>query len=200
MDAVRTFTAARTLATVGAVLVATMLAGCGEEESRVETVDRSERPAPDETQRQSLRDPRGDVLDKPADSARTVTREQLDLVRVTLARAGDTLTASFVTMVPPAPGMEQVVETYDRRQLVEGRIEVRHRHDGGVRAVARAPRGTFKAVPVKIVGRETVVRAPLSVYTRERVFKWRAYTVSTRPTSEIRDRVPDGVSGIAFFP
>ena len=110
------------------------------------------------------------------------------------------MTASFTTAAPPAPGMTQVVETYDRRQLVEALIEIRHRRDGDVRAVARPPRGTFKPVTVKVVGREAVVRVPLNAYTRERVFKWRAYTVSTRPTNEVRDRVPQGVNGIAFFP
>ena len=184
----------------GAALAA-LLAGCGDEgASAPRTVDRSEQPADGTTQRQTLRDPRGDVLVKPASRERTVTRPELDLLSVTITRTGSSMTASFVTAAPPAPGMTQVVETYDRRQLVEALIEIRHRRDGGVRAVARPPRGTFKPVAVKVVGREAVVRVPLNAYTRERVFKWRAYTVSTRPTSEVRDRVPQGVNGIAFFP
>ena len=184
---------------VGAALAAS-LPGCGEDEAADRPVDRRERPAAETTQRQTLRDARGDVLVKPADPERTVTREQLDLLSVTIARAGKTMTVSFTTAAPPAPGMTQVVETYDRRQLVEALVEIRHQRDGGVRAVARPPRGRFEPVPVKVVGREAVVRAPLNEYTRERVFKWRAYTVSTIPTSEIRDRVPSGVNGIAFFP
>lgn len=186
----------------GATLtLAAVLPGCGDDEPSVErTVDRSERPAAETTQRQTLRDTRGDVLVKPADPERTLTREQLDLLSITIARTADTMTVSFVTAAPPAAGMTQVLETYDRRQLIEGLIEVRHRRDGDVRAVARPPRGRFKSVPLKVVGREAVVRAPLNAYTRERVFKWRAYTVSSRPTSEIRDRVPSGVNAIAFFP
>lgn len=177
-----------------------LLTGCGDDGPSADRTVNGERPAPDTTQRQTLRDPRDDVLVKPADPERTVTREQLDLLSVTVARTGGTMTVSFMTAARPAPGMTQVVETYDRRQLVEAPIEIRYRRDGGVRAVARPPRGTFEAVPVKVVGREAVVRVPLNEYTRERVFKWRAHTVSTRPTSEIRDRVPSGVNGIAFFP
>lgn len=183
----------------GAALAA-LLPGCGDDGPSVDRTVSSERPAPATTQRQTLRDARDDVLVKPADPERTVTRAQLDLLRVTLARTGGTMTVSFMTAAPPAPGMTQVIETYDRRQLVEAPIEIRYRRDGSVRAVARPPRGTFEPVPVKVVGREAVVRVPLNVYTRERVFKWRAHTVSRRPTSEIRDRVPSGVNGIAFFP
>ncbi len=178
-----------------------MPAGCGGGEPTAErTVDGSERPPDKGTERKTLHDRRGDVLVKPADHERTVTRDQLDLLSVTLAREPSALTVSFVTAAPPAPGVVQVLETYDRRQLVEGRVEIRHRRDGGVRAVARPPRGALKSVPVKIVGREAVVRAPLDEYTRERVFKWRAYTVSSRPTREVRDHVPSAVNGIAFFP
>ena len=182
------------------VALAALLSGCGDEGSSADRTVSGERPATETTERQTLRDARDDVLVKPADRERAVTREQLDLLRVTIARTGGTLTVSFVTAAPPAAGMTQVVETYDRRQVVEAPIEIRHRRNGAVRAVARPPRGTYEPVSVKVVGREAVVRVPLNEYTRERVCKWRAHTVSTRPTSEIRDRVPSGVNAIAFFP
>ena len=187
-----------------AVVIATLLllAGCGEQERETATVTKSERPAPNKTQRQKRRDPRGDVVDKPATRERTVERDQLDLLSVTLTRTRtpDELTTTFLTAAPPGPGMVQVLETYDRRQLVEGLIEIRYPRDGKVRAVARRPGGTFKSVPVKVVGREAVVRAPLNKYTRELVFKWRAYTVSSRPTAEIRDYVPTRMNDIEIFP
>ena len=187
-----------------AALVATVVtfAGCGEDAAPGgKTADRSERPAPNVKQRQVVRDPVGDVLVKAAGQRGITSRKQLDLLSVGLVRTKDELVVSFLTDEPPGPGMVEVLKTYDKRQLVEGQIEIRFLRDGEIRAVHRPARAeNFKTVPVKVVGREAVVRVPLSKYTRELEFKWRAHTVSTRPTHEIRDRVPTRVNDIAFFP
>lgn len=124
----------RQLSIPAGVALAALLSGCGDEGSSADRTVSGERPATEATQRQTLRDARDDVLAKPADRERAVTREQLDLLRVTIARTGGTLTVSFVTAAPPAAGVTQVVETYDRRQLVEAPIEIRHRRNGAVRA------------------------------------------------------------------
>lgn len=191
----------RPLACLAVLLAGVGLGACGDDDAdgRQREKGREPQPTPGD-QRQRLEDPRGDVLVKPPAPARKVTRAQLDLLDVTLGRDRGGITVSFVTAAPPGPGMLQVVEVYDLRQLVEAPIEIRYRRDGEVRAVARPPRGTFKRVSVKVVGREATVRVPLNEYTRKPVFKWRAYTVSTHPTSEIRDRVPHGEHNVAIFP
>jgi hypothetical protein len=178
---------------------AALAAGCGEDAPQDRTVDRSERPAPGTTQTRSLRDPVGDVKRYPPAERRHVAREQLDLRSVTLSRDRSGLTVGFHTVSPPGGGMVQVFEVYDRRQLVEGAVEIRYA-GGEPRAVIRPPGGRFEPARVTVEHGTARVRMPANAYTRERVFKWRAYTSSTEPTREVRDRLPSRVGGVAFFP
>ena len=116
---------------------------------------------------------------------------------MTLKRSSDQLIVSFQTVAPPAPPMQQVLVAFDRPQLKEAMIEVRHRPNRSARAVARGPDTPFKPVAVEVAGREVVVRAPLNELTRRRAFKWRATSVTK---GEIVDRVPSRINDVNFFP
>ncbi len=181
---------------LGAAALAT---GCGDDEAENPTVDRSEAPAPERAQTRSFRDPAGDVKRYPRAERRHVSREQLDLRSVTLTREPSGLTVTFRTTARPGGGMVQVLEVYDRPQLVQAAIEIRYA-GGEPRAVIRPPGGRLEPARVSVDGASAKVRMPPNAYTRERVFKWRAYTASTEPTQEVRDRAPSRVGDIAFFP
>lgn len=184
---------------VGVVAIA-LPSGCGEEDVPEDlTVDRTEEPAPARTQSRTVRDPRGDVETHPRAEEPGVSREQLDLTSLKLTRRPSGLTATFGTASPPGGAMVQVLEVYDRRRLVQAAVEIRY-EGGEPRAVHRPPGGRFEPIAVDVSGRSAAVRMPPNRYTRERVFKWRAYAASTRPAREVRDRIPSGAGATGFFP
>jgi len=146
-----------------------------------------------------LEDRRGDVRKDPtARLPRNLSR--VDLTRVALRRDDDSLRVTFETARAPARHMMHEFVAYDDRVGQDAFAQVRQ-EKGVFRGYVHEPGGTFRPTDtVDVTGRRVTIDVPLNEFTRQRIFKWTARTIVTRPNEEIVDGVPGRPGRVAFFP